>query len=111
VYILAELLAAHGVAALLGSVTFPPIPLPDLLVRSPSSDSKLTVKQAYNFLRQNDVPVSWAAAIWKICIPPSHSFIFWRLAHGKMPTNENLRSCGCVMASIFNLCLQSDETS
>jgi len=49
VYISAEVLAAHGVAARLGSVALPPPPLPDLLVWSPTAEGELTAKQAYNF--------------------------------------------------------------
>lgn len=40
----------------------------------------------------------------------THLF-FWCLAHDKMLTDENLCSCDCALASICNLCFQSDETS
>lgn len=53
----------------------------------------------------------WAEHLWNSCIPPSHSFIFWQLIHGKMPTDENLRNLGCVIVSICSFCLKSEETS
>ena len=52
----------------------------------------------------------WADRIWNSCIPPSHSFSYWRLMHGKMPTNENLRKKGCVIVSVCCFCLNSVET-
>jgi len=76
-------LADHEVLARLGSITLPRTPLPNLLVWSPSVDSKLTAKQVVGFLGQHDAPMPWATGIWKSCIPPSHSFIFWHLAHAK----------------------------
>jgi len=102
---------APRVAARLDSIALPRIHLPNFLAWSHAADDKLTAKQAFNFLRLFAPPMSWASSIWKNCIPPSHSFIFWRLAHGKMPTNENLRSRGCVIVSICNLCLKSIESS
>ena len=55
--------------------------------------------------------VDWATLIWRPCIPPSHSFIFWRLMHKKLPTDEHLRSRGCTIVSICVLCYRSAETS
>jgi hypothetical protein len=49
--------------------------------------------------------------IWKTCIPPSHSFIYWRLMHGKMPTHENPHFWGCIIVSVCSFCLKIDETS
>ena len=53
----------------------------------------------------------WAESISNSAIPPSHSFIYWRLCHGKMPTDENLQSRGCIVVSICSLCLTTDESS
>lgn len=42
--------------------------------------------------------------IWRQCIPPSKSFIIWRVIHNKMPTKDNLWRIGCIVVSIFSLC-------
>lgn len=51
------------------------------------------------------------ATIWKPCIPPSHSFIFWRLMHYKLPTDENLKRRGCYIVSVCSLCMSQDKCS
>jgi len=55
--------------------------------------------------------LSWADKIWMGCIPTSHSFTFWRLMHRKVPTDDNLRSRGCIIVSACCFCLNTDETS
>jgi ribonuclease HI len=92
----------------------PPLPcdpLPDTFVWSHSADGKLSLKLAIDFLKPTAPKLPWADLIWKGCIPPSHSFTFWRLLHGKMPTDENLRARGCVIVSACCFCLKMDETS
>ena len=58
-----------------------------------------------------DTIIPWAFMIWKTCIPPSHSFIFWPLIHGKMPIDENLCVRGCIIVLVCNFWLETDETS
>ena len=65
-------------------------PLTYQLIRLHSSAGDLLSKQAYAFLNPLAAVLPWANLIWRVSIPPSHSFIFWRLMHDKMPTNENL---------------------
>jgi ribonuclease HI len=85
--------------------------LQDVLIWPTAADGKLSSKQAFSFLRPRAPLLPWADSIWSSAIPPSHSCIYWRLHHGKMPTDENLRSRGCYMVSICNLCLNAEESS
>ena len=107
----AEVLAAPGVAARLGSIVLPRTHLPDSLVWPHSANGKLTAKLASTFLMPVDTIIPWASMIWKTCIPPSHSFIFWRLIHGKIPTDENICTRGCIIVSVSSFWLKNDETS
>ena len=84
---------------------------PDVLVWSHNPDVVLTSKLAFSFLRTQNTILPWAEQIWSSAIPPSHSCIYWRLHHGKMPTDENLRSRGYIVVSVCSLCLALDESS
>jgi len=99
------------VNSLLDTIALLVSPLPDSLVWTHSPDGGLTSKQALSFLRLAAPLFAWVDLIWSTCIPPSHSFIFWRLMHGKMPTDENLNVRGCVVVSTCSLCLKNYETS
>ena len=98
-------LAAPDIANRVAALVLPNDPLPDSLVWLHSTDGKLTSKLSFNFLQPAAVSLPWGAAIWKSCIPPSHSFILWRIMHGKMLTDENLRHRGYIIVSICSLCL------
>jgi hypothetical protein len=94
----------------LNSLHLPTGHLPDVLVWAHASDGFLTSKMALSFLHPTSTLLPWAEHIWCPAVPPSHSFIFWRLHNGKMPTEENLRAQGCIVVSIFTLCLSADES-
>ena len=110
-YLPAAVMAVPEVASRVAHMVLPTAPLPNALVWLHSSDGKLTSKISFNFLLPAAVSLPWAAAIWKSCIPPSHSFILWRIMHGKMPTDENLRRRGCIIVSICSFYLGIDGTS
>ena len=93
------------------NIALPHSPLPDVLVWKHSSDGTLSSKHAQSFLCQRATTLPWAESLWTAVVPPSHSFIFWRLHLGKMPTEENLRHRGCIVVSVCSLCLISDESS
>ncbi|XP_024630075.1 uncharacterized protein [Medicago truncatula] len=99
------------VTSRLASITLPRTELPDSLVWTHSADGQLTSKHAVSFLRSAAHLLPWADRIWNNYIPPFHSFSFWRLMHGKMPTDENLRTKGCVIVSVCCFCFNSIETS
>ena len=105
-----ELLLPH-VTPHLDIVVLPSSPLTDSLAWQHSSDGKLFAKQAKLFLTPAAPALHWPNLIWRSCIPPSHAFIFWRLFHGKMPTDKNLRDRGCITISVCNFCMKTDESS
>jgi len=74
----------------LASMVLPTSPLPDSLVWQHPTDGKLSAKHVMLFLKPAAPVLHWPDLIWQSCIPPSHSFIFWRLFHGKMSIDENL---------------------
>jgi len=96
---------------LVHALVLPVSHLQDMLAWLHSSNGNLTSKQAFSFLQPTALSLDWPQLIWRPNIPPAHSFIFWRLFHGKMPTDENLRVRGCVIVSICCLYLKIDETS
>lgn len=55
---------------------------------SHSFDGTLTANQAYHFMHTPSLIVDWSIIVWRPCIPPSHSSIFWRIMHKKMLTDE-----------------------
>lgn len=76
------------------------------------SDTRvLSFKEAYNFLNPSSNQLSWCQLIWKQFIPPSKSFLIWRIMHKRMLTDENLRARGCVTVSIRSLCYSAAETT
>jgi len=95
----------------LASIVLPRVPLPDTFVWSHAADGKLSSKMALQFLKLAAPQLPWAELIWKGGIPPSHSFTFWRLMHRRMPTDENLRTHGCIIVSVCCFCLRTDESS
>jgi len=104
-------LRVNEVTDRLASIVLPCVHLQDTLVWSHSADGKLTSKLAVAFLRPAAPHLPWADLIWKGCIPPSHSFTFWRLMHRKMPTDENLWTQCWVIVYVCRFCLSRDETS
>ncbi|XP_039682998.1 uncharacterized protein [Medicago truncatula] len=104
-------IAASGdIQARMDSIVLPSSPLPDLFVWQHSSDGSLSSKHAFAFLCPRATLVPWAEVIWSAAIPPSVSFLYWRIHHGKMPTDDNIRTRGCIVVSVCSLCLQDYET-
>jgi len=95
----------------LDATVLPHNQLPNVLVCRHTSDETLSSKHTFTFLRPQTPMLPWASFIWSSAIPPSYYFIYWRLHHGKMPTDENLRSRGCIVVSVCSLCLTTDESS
>lgn len=55
--------------------------------------------------------VYWCSIIWNSVIPPSKSFISWRLLHRRLSTDENLQKCGCITVSVCGLYYQHAKSS
>ena len=105
------LLSNSLVAASIANITLPMTPLLDKKVWLHSLDGVLTAKQAYLFLQRPPPPLEWSALVWRQCIPPSHSFVYWRLIHRNLPTDEHLQARGCTLVSVCVLRYRHDETS
>lgn len=92
-------------------ITIPIVPCEDKIVWNSSNSGQLTLKEAYFFLYFVRLPTSWGQFIWHNHIPPSRSFMIWRLFHHKMPTDDNLKQRGLLIVSRCNLCGRSEESS
>ncbi|PNX55034.1 hypothetical protein L195_g048658, partial [Trifolium pratense] len=62
----------------------------DFLIWNHTTSGELTMKDAYQFFSNPGPTASWSKTIWNIVIPPSKSFLVWRLFHHKMPTDDAL---------------------
>ncbi|CAL0332867.1 unnamed protein product [Lupinus luteus] len=84
---------------------------PDIFIWQKPSDGFLTAKEAYAHCNPGTFLSNWGKTIWSTSIPPANSFTTWRLLNNKMPTDENLQSRGCALASKCDLCrLKEDST-
>ncbi|CAJ2637186.1 unnamed protein product [Trifolium pratense] len=72
----------------------------DKLIWIHNAHGELTLKDAYSFFTTSGQKVSWAKSLWNIAIPPSKSFMVWRLFHHKMPTDEILAVRGIQLPSM-----------
>ncbi|MCH92420.1 ribonuclease H protein [Trifolium medium] len=66
-----------------------------------TDSGELTLKDAYLHFAPIGPNISWAKSIWNAAIPPSKSFMVWRLFHNRLPTDENLASRGFQLPSCF----------
>lgn len=85
----------------------PSISEQDILVWSKSKSGFLTFKEAYLFLNLFLRTCSWGKSIWSISIPPSRSFLLWRLIYKKLSTDDNLQLRGCTIVSMCSQCSRS----
>lgn len=91
-----------------------PIPLlagQDKIVWQGTDSGDLTFKDAYYSMSPSGQSVSWGNTVWSQFIPPSKSFLLWRLLYDKMPMNENLKKRGCILVSMCCLCSVAAESS
>jgi len=95
----------------ISNITLPMVGISDKLCWTAAFDGELTNKIAFKSLNGSGQKVSWASLLWNTYIPPSRSFIPWRLLHMKLPTDENLRKRGCTIVSMCGFCLQAAESS
>ncbi|XP_019432583.1 PREDICTED: uncharacterized protein LOC109339579, partial [Lupinus angustifolius] len=83
----------------------------DRLVWKNSCEGDLTSKIAYDHVKIKNPTIGRCSQIWSLNIPPSKSFITWRLTIGKLLTDKNLKLRGMVMASKCSLCKDFQEDS
>lgn len=89
----------------------PSSPCSDQLVWTDSESGMLSFKEAYVHNNPIGQVVPWAKLIWNNSVPPSKSFILWRITHNKMTTDENLHCIGCIVVSMCSQCGNSYETT
>jgi len=70
-------LANPDIAARIDSIILHVTQLSDRLTWAHPADGLLFAKQDFSFLRPEAVTLHWAYMIWKHCIPPSLSFVFF----------------------------------
>jgi len=98
-------------AAKISKITLHKDDIPDTLPWNLSPDGCLTQKIAFSCLFGNGQQVNWAKFLWNSFIPPTRSFITWRILFDKLPTDDNLRKRGCCIVSICCFCRRHAETS
>jgi ribonuclease HI len=83
----------------------------DTLIWKHTDNGDLELKQAYDFMLPRVQDLHWAKMVWNADIPPSKSFLAWRLMHEKLPTDENLMTRGCDIPSMCSFCHSHVESS
>jgi len=83
----------------------------DSLVWKHNSTGTLSLKEAYEFKKNQFPKLSWTSLIWSKDIPPSKSIMVWRLMLDKLPTDDNLTLRGCSFPSMCSLCFKTNETA
>ncbi|CAI8595581.1 unnamed protein product [Vicia faba] len=74
-----------------------------------SADGDLTLNIAYDFKRhRGNMDAKWSL-IWNKLIPPSKSFLAWRLFHHKMPTDDHWKNKSFSFPSRCSLCGRSEK--
>lgn len=92
-------------------IILPSADIEDKLCWVASMDGELNSKIAYKTMIGSGPQIHWDKLLWNSYIPPSRSFITWRLLHNRLPTDDNLRKRGCFIVSICCFCLKSEESS
>lgn len=77
----------------------------DHLIWQGSSGRELAFKDAFNHFHPAQPSCSWINLIWSNVIPPSKSFVTWRLIHSRLPTQDQLLKRSCTVVTIYSLCI------
>lgn len=106
-------LAEHhpALAASIAQITIPILASQDQIVWSLSDSGLLSSKEAFHFLNPHGPRVPLCKLIWHPNVPPSMSFLFWRLMHRHMPTDDNLWARGCTVVTMCSLCEKAVESA
>lgn len=107
-YILSQNCPALG--NLLAKIFIPVFRADDHLIWKNSSSVSLSFKHAFLHFQPAQQNCKWSKIIWSPAIPPSKSFVFWRLLHKKLPSDKQLHKRGCIQASVCSLCYANFES-
>lgn len=75
----------------------------DQLIWRNTKSGSLCFKDAFLFLQPSQPQNKWFKFIWNPAVPPSKSFVVWRLLHNRIPSDEQLIRRGCHLVSVCNL--------
>jgi hypothetical protein len=101
----------HNIMSHINKVTIPLEQSHDQILWKHSTCGELSLKDVYQFISPSSQKLDWAKLIWNIAIPPSKSFMMWRLIHNRISTCENLSIRGFLLPSMCSLCCKHSETS
>jgi hypothetical protein len=101
----------NNLSSIISKVSIPMETTQDKFIWKHTDAGDLEFKQAYDFKLPQVQELHWAKRIWNVDIPPSKSFLVWRLMHEKLPTDENMMTRGCDIPSMCNFCNHHVETS
>lgn len=95
----------------LKQIVIPKFQAEDELIWSGTNSGTLSLKDAYAMIHSANVSLQWPTLIWSRAVPPSKSFLIWRIMHHKVLIDDNLWGRGCYMVSMCSLCGMSYETT
>ncbi|KAF6148585.1 hypothetical protein GIB67_042544 [Kingdonia uniflora] len=84
---------------------------PDKMVWKPDVQGKFSVKSAFKEIRKKGQTCWWSKYLYRKAIHPRLGMWGWRLIHDCLPTDENIRKKGIVVASMCCLCKEAEESS
>lgn len=58
----------------------------------------------------NHPVLKWAVFIWQNWFPPNTAVIIWKLFHGRLSTDDNIKRIGIPISSICHCCRNNEET-
>lgn len=75
----------------LSHIVVPKFSVADQLLWQDSSLGILSFKEVFLHLKPSMPQVPWCKSVWNATIPPSKSFITWRLMHNRLAADKNLQ--------------------
>lgn len=85
-------------------------PGPDLLRWRHTSTGELNMNDAYKFLVPGGPKVPWSKDLWNLEIPPSKTFLMWKILHHKIPSDDIISRRVIYLVSMCSLCISKSET-
>ncbi|KAF6161411.1 hypothetical protein GIB67_009290 [Kingdonia uniflora] len=82
----------------------------DIRVWKPYLHGKFCVNNTYNVIRSKGCPQWWAKYVRKDGLHPRSSMWGWRVFHGAIPIEDNIKKKGIYLASWYRLCNNNEES-
>ncbi|XP_042486522.1 uncharacterized protein LOC122066747 [Macadamia integrifolia] len=84
--------------------------LDDTCCWSLSTLGNFSTASGWECIRRKANKTPWSTLVWRKGLPPRFSTLGWRLAHGRLPTDEQIRHKGIYLASRCALCNQGEDS-